>query len=489
MALSFTDYFGVTPARLAEYGAFDISLESDLPVFIDPFLLFNSSKREYQELHADIIKYLKYLRDLSSAGGVNDGTLRNLYCFKEVKQNWLGFTFMGNGGSGLGMSFARSLNAGLHDIFSNFGEETITRSSHLEKVALIRPGVGRDNISDFVTNLIKHYLLGYTEKFATQCIHPSLLREVRVPKVKFNYATASWMEGRYTLPVQVRNGMMDYVLLTPEDILTRDEIWISSSELYSRFSRIPEAITDPELRTRVDAYFTKALGVDFSHENRTRAAVKTVQEYPEVVDYYIRIKEDEGEEAAELSLERVQEVREKYRRNAEAVVRDLTEKTDFYDTPLNSYDDALKRMQFFKHYIENQDGYQLVNHKQRGLADEKSIQLYFGLIWFGTSFDVNREPNNGRGPVDFKISYGTKDKSLIEFKLASNSQLRRNIERQVEIYKQANQTSRAIKAIICYTADHERKVSKILKDLGIEQEESVVVIDARRDNKPSASKA
>jgi hypothetical protein len=49
-------------------------------------------------------------------------------------------------------------------------------------------------------------------------------------------------------------------------------------------------------------------------------------------------------------------------------------------------------------------------------------------VWCGTEFDVNREVNNGRGPVDFKVSFGADDKSLIEVKLASNSSLKRNLE-------------------------------------------------------------
>ena len=40
---------------------------------------------------------------------------------------------------------------------------------------------------------------------------------------------------------------------------------------------------------------------------------------------------------------------------------------------------------------------------------------------------MNREANNGRGPVDFKISMGL-DKTLIEFKLAKSSSLERNME-------------------------------------------------------------
>ena len=44
-------------------------------------------------------------------------------------------------------------------------------------------------------------------------------------------------------------------------------------------------------------------------------------------------------------------------------------------------------------------------------------------MWYNTAFDVNREVENGRGIVDYTISKGAMDKTLIEFKLASNSKL------------------------------------------------------------------
>ena len=63
MELYFSDYFEVEPDVLDEYGAFNISVVTDLPLFIDPFLLFNSDNPEYRQLHDSIIKYLIFLRD------------------------------------------------------------------------------------------------------------------------------------------------------------------------------------------------------------------------------------------------------------------------------------------------------------------------------------------------------------------------------------------------------------------------------------------
>jgi K+/H+ antiporter YhaU regulatory subunit KhtT len=61
--------------------------------------------------------------------------------------------------------------------------------------------------------------------------------------------------------------------------------------------------------------------------------------------------------------------------------------------------------------------------------------------------------------------------------------------KQVEIYQAVDQTPHAVEVIVNFTEDDERRVAAILKDLKMEDLENVVVIDARADNKPSASKA
>jgi hypothetical protein len=55
MNLYFSDFFSVKEKVIDKYGAFNVSLVTDLPLFIDPFLLFNSRKPKYRKLHADIV--------------------------------------------------------------------------------------------------------------------------------------------------------------------------------------------------------------------------------------------------------------------------------------------------------------------------------------------------------------------------------------------------------------------------------------------------
>ena len=133
MNIYFSDWFGVDPDVLDDYGAFNISLINDLPLFIDPFLLFTSNRPEYRQEHENIITYLRFLRDQSVNGGVTDnGLLLAWYTFPEVKQLWLGYSLRGNSGSGLGSDFARALNRNLNVIFTTFGQQDVARGSHLD---------------------------------------------------------------------------------------------------------------------------------------------------------------------------------------------------------------------------------------------------------------------------------------------------------------------------------------------------------------------
>jgi hypothetical protein len=47
---------------------------------------------------------------------------------------------------------------------------------------------------------------------------------------------------------------------------------------------------------------------------------------------------------------------------------------------------------------------------------EKDLQILYNLVWYGTSSDASPESNSGRGPVDFKISRGAADKTLVSLK-------------------------------------------------------------------------
>lgn len=480
----FSEIFGVEERVLDDYGAINISLLNDIPLFIDPFLLYASEKPEYKTLHEGIIDYLVFLREKATQGAVSKAKIMRWYCFREVKQNWLGYSETGNGGSGLGPDFGESMIRNICSVFRNLRNEDITETSHLEKLCLFRSGVGRDNVSDFTCNLIKDYLLQYTEKFARQYLNSEQCRNVSVEKVYFDYKHETWRPKTFYLPYF--NG--DFVLLTPKDILTKDENWINFGDMRQRFLSVITSLPNEELRDQINDVYRKAIPKRATQKDITTAVSATVNRYPQLLDYYIKIKEEDKDEAKDVSTNIVSEADRMFIRNIQQLISILHKDTTFYDeVAIGSYEASKRRVEFLKHIIEDCDGYKLFyDNYGKPVKKEKDLQLLFKFTWFGTAFDVNAEANNGRGPVDFKVSYGSFDKTLVEFKLAKNTKLKQNLMNQVGIYERANDTNQSVKVILYFSKQELLTVQRTLKQLHLENNENIILIDACND-KVSAS--
>lgn len=477
----FSDFFEVPVDVIEEYGAFNISLVADLPLFIDPFLLFNSQKEEYRRLHNDMIKYLIFLRDKSLDSNVDTGLIKSWYRFPEVRQNWLGFSAASNKGSGLGQKFATALHNNLQQIFKHFGKEKVTHGSHLEKLCLISGGVGRDNISDFTTNLIKEFLLGYTEEFARRYIKKKFRREVGVAKVRFNYETESWEQGKYDLPFH--EG--DYVMLTPVDMLTRDDTWINRSELVNGFERIPASIPDDQLRAQINNYFRKLIpNVDDDKQKKKHkqdAAIETLIEFPEIIDFYIRLKEESGDEAENVSSHKVAESKRLYLQQFSLLGESLARSTNFYKISGDTYQEAFERVMLFKNAIENNEGYRVLYFDDKPIEREDDLKILYRLTWRATSINTNEHT-----PATAGVLRASKYKPPIDMKLASNAQLKRRLEKELEDYEDDSGTPKSILVIVYFSWEEFDRVRGLLGELKINERKNLVLIDARNDNKLSA---
>lgn len=486
LKLYFSDFFGIDADIIESYGAVNISLINDLPLFIDPFLLFNSEKDEYQSIHKAIIDYLLFLKGKAEQyPDAPSGMLTAWYIFSEIKQTWLGFSLSGNSGRGLGNDFARNLHSGLRSIFKNFGDEKIPQSPHMEKLCLISSLVGRDKISDFSTNFAKKFLLEYTESFAAEYIPPAYCADFTIGKVTFCYETETWKPGKYRLPTYAG----DYVILTPKDLLTRDDTFINKPDMLKNLEHIAPTISDAALRFELNNYFRSVLSKknkEVSKKEKEAAALSLIRSNPELIDYYLKFKEDNEQQATSISKELVREVTLLFNKQLQELVTILHGNTEFYLHDGDSYEAAYNRVMFLKKVIEDMDGYRIFYIDGIPLKRESDLQIMYRLVWYASDFDINREVNNGRGPVDFKISKGSKNVSLVEFKLASNSKLKNNLAKQVEVYKAANGTDRAIKVILYFSYNELTKINTILNELGLQSCKDIIIINAVND-KTSAS--
>lgn len=83
---------------------------------------------------------------------------------------------------------------------------------------------------------------------------------------------------------------------------------------------------------------------------------------------------------------------------------------------------------------------------------------------------------------------GSFDKTLVEFKLASNSKLKKNLQNQVQVYERANATQQSMKVILYFNEIEHQKVNSVLNDLNLQGNPNIILIDACND-KVSASNA
>lgn len=148
-----------------------------------------------------------------------------------------------------------------------------------------------------------------------------------------------------------------------------------------------------------------------------------------------------------------------------------------------SYEEAIYRVCKLKSIIEDNGGFKVFKHSNN--QNEAMLQQLFQFVKEGSAWDINAEVNNGRGPVDFTVSEGSQDKTVIEFKLAKSSSLKRNLQHQVEVYKKANNTEKVVIAILYFSQEEHQQVLKILKELNLYDLENVILIDGQQ--KVSAS--
>lgn len=485
----FSDYFNIDHEVVEKYGALDIALVCDNPAFVDPFLIFANG--QYRDQHNFIIQYLEILRDkavINSGGQLAGGDFQHYYKFPEVKQAWLGFSVDGNAGLGLGIDFAESLYKNLSRIFANFGKEKISSSAHIEKLCLIEDGVGIDKISDFTLNLIKGFFLEYTQKFAVENLDAELIKEFAIPKTVFNFKTELWESGKYKLPAFEKNGKVDFILLVPQDILTKEDTWISKNDFLDNDTRIFSSIDNEELRVKLNKYFydnlltkldkRKRIVKDESKKSKRIALQKTVEKYPELLDYYIKHREEESDYALKTHIAHQEDVN--FYLDTGLIQSQLSMRNFKI---IASVDDCVERIKFFKQTLESNSNALIIKDTK---LKERQLQLMFKMATFGSLFDYNSEVNNGRGPIDFIISIGSSDKTGLELKLASNTKLKQNLQNQTQIYKQDSRLKHIIKVIFYFDDGELASVQSILTELKLSEDDyNLFLVDCRK--KESAS--
>lgn len=374
----FSDFFEIDKSSMKEYGAFDISLISDTPAFIDPFLLYCTTKNTYQTAHKAMIDYIIFLCKKADEAKDNPKIIEKYYYFKEPKQNWLGYVVYGNSGNGLKNEFAEELCINARDYIKNFGCETITSSSHMEKLCLFSDGHGLDNVSDFTTSLIMPFLLNFTEQFSKKYLNSNKCKDFIISKAFFDYKSEKWQSKKYYLP----SFNNDYILLVPEDILVKGDNFISRKDFieHLKYSRI--SFDDVNFRDHINDYISEIINSELTASEFNAKVNSLVKNYPQLIDYYIKTKEENYSEAVSSNKELISEFDLLFNTNCNSLINLLQTKTNFYNyKDINDINIILKRLSDLKYVIEDLGGNHFFYINNKGI-DTKLLEVLLNRVWF-----------------------------------------------------------------------------------------------------------
>lgn len=453
----FSDFFNVNKGVMKKYDAFDISLISDTPAFIDPFLLYSSKKEAYKIVHENMIEYIKFLCKKANDAKTDSNVLEKYYYFKEPKQNWLGYVAYGNSGYGLKNKFAEELCINASNYIENFGNETITSSSHMEKLCLFNEGHGLDNVSDFTTCLIMPFLLEYTEKFSKKYLDDKYCQKRLIKRAYFDFDKEEWQEREYYLPI----FNDDYILLVPEDILVKGENFISRKNFIEdlRYSRI--SIDDITFRDHINEYIAEIINGEFTAQQLNDRINSLIRKYPQIIDYYIKSKENNSNEAIENNEKLIREFDIIFNRNCNALINLLRIKTDFYNLKdIDKTSVILKRISHLKDAIENLGGNQYLYINNKGI-DTKLLEIVFNRIWF-----AGKPKDNNKRYVEYTL----------EFKTVFNSPVG-----NVLTNRYVNNNKKNKVRMLCYIYFNDREheiVTQNINKYGLSKNENLIIINA-----------
>lgn len=152
---------------------------------------------------------------------------------------------------------------------------------HVEEMQLFSAGLGPDRISDLTANLIKEFLISYTQRQCSLWKFP-LKKGVPIENV-FDKQTGSWYDGHFDLPISSHDGSP--ILLVPRRIV-RALPWINYNDfLKMEFSTYLRA---KRVRARSNAKPTEALDTD----NKNAIVTINRREIARVDNYILRKEAD-----------------------------------------------------------------------------------------------------------------------------------------------------------------------------------------------------
>ena len=130
-------------------------LDEDIPLYIDPFLLWKSPSQQDNSLHLSLINSFNYLGNQYLKG--DDLSVQILIEASECNEVGLG-----NSKTKIGKKIGNKTAHEILSLYKNIPQVTNSGFIHFEEIQLFVDNIAEDRISDFSANMIKSFLIDYT---------------------------------------------------------------------------------------------------------------------------------------------------------------------------------------------------------------------------------------------------------------------------------------------------------------------------------------
>jgi hypothetical protein len=195
-------------------------LDEDLPLYVDPFLLWKSPSQQDQSLHLSLLNAFNRLGHLAKRSHENDA-ISQLIIASECSEAGLG-----QSRTRQGKRFGQKIAKDILSLFQKLPHIQADGFTHIEETQLYVDGVSKDRISDFTCSFLKSFLLDFTIE---QCNKYAIPRTVVTVKNIYSLRTQTFEDEAVALPINPIT--QEPVLLIPKRWL-RFVPWIGYEDYY-----------------------------------------------------------------------------------------------------------------------------------------------------------------------------------------------------------------------------------------------------------------
>lgn len=237
-------------------------LDEDVPLYVDPFLLWKSPSLQDNSLHTALTNSFNHLGHLFTKGREKEAS-DYLIISSECQEVGLGTSK-----NKLGKQIGAKLSNEILTLYKNIPQITKSGFTHFEEIQLFVDNISKDRISDITCNFIKSFLIDYTIE---QCEKNSIpIEKVKIKHV-YDYKSNAFKDEEVFLPLNPVNK--NPILLVPKRWL-RYLPWINYEDYFGGY--ISKLVSEP------NKFPDRVALLNYNRENY------------DVVQTYIKLKEKQS---------------------------------------------------------------------------------------------------------------------------------------------------------------------------------------------------